>query len=111
MTSFGTRSIWLIVAATAVGTLLVRWSFIGLAAHAAKVPPPLQRALRFVPAAVLAAITVPVLLRPDGPLDVTFDNHRLIAGCIAALIAWRTRHVLATIVAGMAVLWTLDALM
>lgn len=110
MTSYGAPVIWAIVGAAAVGTLLLRWSFIGLAAKAGKVPVPLQRALRFVPAAVLAALTIPALLRPDGTLDATIDNHRLLAGSLAALVAWRTRHVLATIVVGMIALWVLDTL-
>lgn len=110
MTTFSAPVVWVIVFAVAAGTLGLRWSFLGLATRAGKVPLPLQRALRFVPAAVLAALTLPALLRPDGPFDITFDNHRLIAGSIAALVAWKTRNVLATIGVGMAVLWTLDAL-
>ena len=108
MTTFDADVIWVIVAAVAVGTLALRWSFIGLVAG--RVPAPVQRVLRFVPAAVLAALTVPALLRVDGSLDLAFTNHRLVAGSIAALVAWRTRNVLATIATGMAGLWILDAL-
>lgn len=108
MTTFDAGLVWVIVAAVAVGTLTLRWSFIGLVTG--KVPPPVQRVLRFVPAAVLAALTVPALLRVDGSLDVAFTNHRLVAGSVAALVAWRSRNVLATIATGMATLWILDAL-
>jgi branched-subunit amino acid transport protein len=108
MTTFDARLIWIIVSAVALGTLLLRWSFIGL--MAGRVPVTVQRVLRFVPAAVLAALTIPALLRPEGSPDVDLGNHRLVAGSIAALIAWRTRNVLATIAVGMAVLWILDAI-
>jgi branched-subunit amino acid transport protein len=108
MTTFDATLVWAVVAAVAAGTLALRWSFIGLLSG--KVPAPVQRVLRFVPAAVLAALTIPALLRVDGSVDVAFGNHRLVAGSVAALIAWRTRNVLATITTGMAALWILDAL-
>jgi len=108
VTTFDAPLIWVIVGVVAAGTLGLRWSFIGLVGG--RVPAPVQRALRFVPAAVLAALTVPALLRLEGTIDVSLDNHRLIAGAVAGLIAWTTRNVLATIGVGMIVLWTLDAL-
>jgi branched-subunit amino acid transport protein len=65
-----------------------------------------RRALHYVPAAVLAAIVTPALFRASGvdfgPVDV-----RLLAGILAAAVAWRTRSVLATFAVGMTVLWTL----
>jgi len=42
-----------------------------------------------VPPAVLTAILFPELLVRDGHLAVNMDNHRLIAGLIANLVAWR----------------------
>lgn len=68
------------------------------------------RALRFVPPAVLSAIIFPELLRPAGVLDISLDNLRLLAGIIAALVAWRTKNALLTIGAGMAALWILQSL-
>lgn len=73
-------------------------------------PPTLWQALRFVPAAVLAALIAPEVLRPGGALDLSFGNVRLLAGVLAALVAWRTRNVLFTIAAGMVALWILQAL-
>jgi branched-subunit amino acid transport protein len=71
-----------------------------------QIPPFFRRALHYVPAAVLAAIVTPALFRESGveigPLDV-----RLLAGILAAAVAWRTRSVIATFVVGMTVLWTL----
>ena len=70
----------------------------------------LRRALRLVPPAVLSAIIFPELLRPNGVLDISFGNPRLLAGIIAALVAWRTKNALLTIGVGMAALWVLQAM-
>ncbi len=67
--------------------------------------------LRFVPAAVLAALVVPALVYADGALALSFSNTRLVAGVLAAVVAWTTRSVLWTIGSGMAALWTLNALL
>jgi branched-subunit amino acid transport protein len=74
------------------------------------VPARLQRALRFVPPAVLSAIIFPELLLPQGTLDLSPGNPRLVAGLLAALAAWRTKNVLVTIVIGMAALLILQPL-
>lgn len=70
-------------------------------------PPWLLRGLRYVPAAVLSAIIFPELFLVDGLLDVSLHNERLLAGFVAALVAWRTRNVMLTVAAGMLVLWLL----
>lgn len=72
-----------------------------------RLPAALQRGLRLVPPAVLAAVIVPEILRPEGPLDLSLQNHRLLAGCVAALVAWRFRNAWLTIAAGMLALWLL----
>jgi branched-subunit amino acid transport protein len=70
----------------------------------------LRRMLRLVPPAVLSAIIVPELLHPNGALELSPGNPRLLAGIIAALVAWRTKNALLTIAMGMAALWGLQAL-
>lgn len=76
----------------------------------AQLPERLLRALRYVPAAVLSAIIAPELLMPGGAFDLSLGNERLLAGLVAILVAWRTRNVLLTVVAGMGALWALQAL-
>ncbi|MCB0000813.1 MAG: AzlD domain-containing protein, partial [Anaerolineales bacterium] len=44
-----------------------------------------------------------------GSLDISLHNFRLLAGLGGALVAWKTRNVLFTILAGMLLLWTLEA--
>ena len=66
--------------------------------------------LAYVPPAVLSAIIFPELFMPGGTLNITFGNLRLISGIVAALVAWRTRNALLTIVVGMVTLFVLQAL-
>ncbi|PKP77914.1 MAG: branched-chain amino acid ABC transporter permease [Alphaproteobacteria bacterium HGW-Alphaproteobacteria-3] len=102
--------IWLSILAIGAGTFLLRFTFLQLAGRIA-LPPAVTRALRFLPAAVLSAIILPAILRTaPGTLYFGFDNPRLIAGAIAALVAWTTRSVIATLIAGMGSLWALQAL-
>ena len=69
----------------------------------------LLRALRYVPAAVLSAIILPELLLPAGTLDVSLGNERLLAGLVAAVVAWRTRNVFVIVAVGMIALWLLQS--
>ncbi len=85
-------------------TFATRLSFIVLLERV-RVPPLLVRALRFVPPAVLSAIIFTEVMVRDGRPDLSLGNLRLVAGAVAALVAWKTRNVFLTIGVGMAVLW------
>ena len=102
-------SIWLLFLAVGLGTFTLRFLFIYLFGKI-EMPDWLRRALRFVPAAALAALVFPALTHPTGHLDLSLQNFRLLAGLGGAVVAWRTRNVLLTILVGMALLWTLEAL-
>lgn len=91
-------------------TFATRLSFIVLIGRV-ETPPLFVRALRFVPAAVLSALILPELIVRGGELRPDFHNPRLIAGVLAAVVAYFTRNVLATIAAGMAALWILQLLL
>lgn len=98
-------SLWLIIVAVGLGTFLIRFSFIWVLGRG-KVHPTLQRLLQFVPPAVLAALIMPsFIISPQGV--VSLSNARLWAGLIAALVAWKTKSVVLTIVTGLVVLWVL----
>jgi branched-subunit amino acid transport protein len=101
--------VWGTMAAIGALTFLTRLSFV--AAWGRFMPPPLLReALRYVPPAVLAAIVVPDVLMPGGALDLSPANPRLPAALVAALVAWRTRNALLTILAGALVFVAVRAL-
>lgn len=94
--------IWLVVALLTVATILTRCLFF-LFADALKLPPRLQHALRYAPAAALAAIVVPDLVfLPDGAIDLGWGNPKLLAGIGALLFFCATRHMMGTIAVGMA---------
>jgi branched-subunit amino acid transport protein len=105
----GCMTVWLIMIALALGTFLIRISFIILLSNRG-VPPLIVRALRFVPASVLSALVIPQFIIHNNSLNLSLGNPRLIAGIIAAVIAWRTKNVLLTILSGMVVLWVLQVL-
>lgn len=65
-------------------------------------PPWLERWLRLVPGAVLAASLAQSLLVRGGAVSVTLENVSLLAAAPAFLIAWRTRSIILTMLTGMA---------
>lgn len=105
-TAYGPVAVWTAVVAVGVLTFLVRFSFIYLFGRIDGVPPRLEAALRYVPPAVLAALVAPAFVEVGPTVGATLGDERLLAAAVAAVVAWRTESVLATIVAGMAVLWT-----
>jgi len=100
----------LIILGMGAVTYAIRLSLILLLGRVG-VPHLMQRALRFVPPAVLSAIIFPELLRPGGTLDLSPGNPRLLAGALAALVAWRSKNVLLAIALGMLALWILLAVL
>ena len=63
-----------------------------------------------MPAAVLSAIILPELTSPNNTLFLSWRNPQLLAGMVAILVAWRTKNVLLTILAGMAALVVIQLL-
>jgi len=96
----------LTILAASVVTVLARASFIMLPADT-KVPTWLTRALKFVAAAVLPALILPDVLFRELPPGEIVNIARVIAATIAAIVAWRTRSIFATLGAGMVTLWCL----
>ncbi|HEX2532061.1 MAG TPA: AzlD domain-containing protein [Burkholderiaceae bacterium] len=93
---------WLTIALLVMATLLTRAGSFALFGKTIKLPPKMQHALRYAPAAALAAIVVPDLVLADGAISLTWANPKLMAGLGAALFFVATRHLLGTIMAGMA---------
>ncbi len=102
--------VWLAILIIGACTFAIRLSFILLLGNR-KIPPLAERSLRLVPPAVLSAIIFPEVLRPGGSLGLTLGNPRLIAGLLAALVAWRTKNIFLTIGVGMATLLILQAIL
>lgn len=100
---------WLIIIAMGVVTFGIRLLPIVLLGRI-EIPLVVQRALRFVPPAVLSAIIAPELLMSSGQVNLSLGNARLIAGVLATVVAWRTKNVLLTIAVGMIALWVLSSI-
>ena len=66
-----------------------------------------RRWLRYVPAALLAALIAPAALASPAGANV---YGRWAALGVGALLAWRTRQVLPTLVGGLVTFWVLSAL-
>ncbi len=100
-------NIWLTMLLGGAITFAIRMSFIYLFGRIA-VPETVQKALKFVPPAVLSAIIAPELFMPAGQLDLSLGNHDLIAGLVAIVVGWRTKNTLITLLAGMVALVVLQ---
>lgn len=99
-------NIWLVMVLGGLITFGMRFSLIYLLAEGRfQVPETMRRALHYVPPAVLSAIIFPELFLRNGVLSVSFDNIRLLAGLVATLVAWYSRNILLTILAGMIALF------
>lgn len=101
-------ALWLTMIAMGLITFALRASFIAFSDRL-KLPFVVQRALRFVPVAVLPAIVVPALVFREGGLELTLSNEKLLAGVLAGIVAWYTKSIIWTLLAGMVALWTLQA--
>lgn len=100
---------WLVMVLAGVGTYAIRASFLVFADRLRDLPHDAREALRMVPAATMAALAIPPLLRPEAawaPL-----GPRALAGVLAGIVAWRTRSVLATVVVGLIAVVGLEALL
>jgi branched-subunit amino acid transport protein len=100
-------NIWLVMLLGGLITFGMRFSLIYLFGRF-EVPQTIRKALHYVPPAVLSAIIFPELFLPDGILNLSLDNHRLLAGVVAVLVAWLSKNIFITIVAGIIALFLLQ---
>lgn len=101
----GSAYVWALVVALGIGCFALRLSFIQLYGWLIDFPPRVERALGYLPPAILAALVFSQLFVPTDSIVTTVVNERVIAGGAATVVAWRTRNMLATIGVGMGVLW------
>jgi branched-subunit amino acid transport protein len=100
-------NIWLVMLIGGLITFGMRFSFIFLFGKF-HIPETVRKALHYVPPAVLSAIVFPELFLPNGTLNLSFGNSRLLAGLLAMVIAWFTKNTLITILVGMVALFVLQ---
>ena len=100
-------NIWLVLLLGGLITFGMRFSLIYLFGRF-EFPETIRKALHYVPPAVLSAIIFPELFLRDEMLNLSLDNHRLLAGLVAVLVAWFSKNILITIIAGMIALFLLQ---
>lgn len=93
---------WLTFLLLAMATTLPRASFIVLGSRVT-LPSRVQRALRYAPAAALAAVVAPDLLIANDAVSLL--NPRLGAGILVLVVASRWRNPFLPFIAGMGSLW------
>jgi branched-subunit amino acid transport protein len=98
---------WIVVITVGIVTFAMRFVFIGLFGRI-EVPPLLERGLRYIAPAVLAALTLPTVLAPGGTLDPW--NPFVPAAIVGGIAAWTTKSIGAAILVGLPALWLLQAI-
>ena len=100
-----TSTEFLMIAGMVAVTFGTRYSMFVLAGRV-EFPRWLVNALRYVPPAVLTAITVPAVLMPTGDtVQFSYTNPYLVGGVIAFGVGWFSKNLLLTILLGMLAFW------
>ena len=98
---------WAAVIAAGVATFSMRFIFIALFGRIA-IPQWLERALKYVAPAVLAAITLPAVVAPGGNLALW--SPFIPAAIVGGIAAWLTRNLGGAILAGLVALWLIQSI-
>ncbi len=107
--TYSTTEVWVLIASLAVGTFLIRFSFLGLIGDR-PLPPIVLRLLRYTPAAVIPGMVAPLVLWPAATGGEP-DAARMLAALVTLLVGmWRKQLILAFL-AGAAALYAGLALM
>lgn len=102
------REVLLVAVLGGLGTFASRAALLLAADRFAELDLARARALRMIPPAVLGALVAPGVLRAGGELDLV--SWHVVAAALAALVAWRTRNVAATMAVGLSALMALQQL-
>lgn len=101
-----TLKLWAVILALGTLNYLSRLSFIAFFARRS-MPPLLARALKYVPAAMLTALILPMIVEAKGG-SFDFASSKVLAAVIAGAVAFVWRNTLATLATGMIALWLLQ---
>ena len=104
-----TLKLWTVIFAVGLLNYLSRLSFIAVFARRS-MPPMLGRALKYVPAAMLTALIVPMILSDPTAGNALDFNPKVAAAILAGAVAFFSRSTLLTLGTGMSALWLLQAM-
>ncbi len=97
----GTTETWGLILGMALVTYLIRYLPLAYLSRV-QIPAWLTRWLGLATTAILAAMLAPTVLILRDRIDLSTSNASFWAAIPAALVAWRTRNMVLTIVVGMA---------
>ena len=97
----GTTETWGLILGMVLVTYLIRYLPLAYLSQA-EIPSWFTRWLELATTAILAAMLAPALLIVNDRIDLSLNNASFWAAIPAALVAWRTRNIMLTIVVGMA---------
>lgn len=101
--NYSQTEIWLIIFGLAIGTYLIRFSFLGPLGRA-KLPAFVLRLLRYTPVAVIPGLVAPLVLWPAATGGQP-DPARLFAALTATVLGMWTKNVLVAVLGGVAALY------
>jgi branched-subunit amino acid transport protein len=101
--------IWLTIGGMAILTLAIRSSFL-VFGQTLQFPAWLERALHYVPVAVLTALVLPMALAPQGRIELSAGNPYLLGALVSSLVAFYTRNTLLALLLSFMVYAALRAL-
>ena len=104
-----TLKLWSVIAIVGALNYVSRLSFIALFARR-HVPPLAVRAFRYVPAAMLTALVLPMIVGAPGE-PVLAAAPKVVAALAAGVVAFFTNSTVKTLGVGMVSLWLLQALL
>ena len=102
----GALKLWLAIVAVGALNYLSRLSFIAVFGRRS-MPAWLARPLKFVPAAMLTALVVPMVVGAPDLGAAAWTQPKVGAAAVAAIVAYFTRSTLKTLLVGMLALWVL----
>lgn len=100
MSMWGSIDGWIAIAGLAVGTFLIRYSFIGLLAGK-KLPPRFERALQLAVPAIFAALVVPLVIMVGNVANLNVRWPHVVAAILTGLYAWWRGGMFVPLVIGM----------
>jgi branched-subunit amino acid transport protein len=102
-----TLKLWTVIVVVGALNYLSRLSFIALFARRT-IPPLLARALKFVPAAMLTALILPMVVAGPVAEASAWTDPKVLAALAAGAAAFATRSIIKTLAVGMVALWLLQ---
>jgi len=99
----GSTEGWIAILSLALGTFLIRYSFIGLLAGRT-MPPWFERTMRLAVLSIFAALVVPLVVMEHGVASIAARWPHAVAALATGIVAWRRGGTVLPLAVGMATL-------